>query len=623
MSSRYPRPREDRLLEAPSSRNAQGLFSPSACVFVGNLNTSIPPEQLEKDLKTCFSFLGPCHPKIKQDKKKGLPGAFIQFEHVDHALAALELKNQKLHGRTLRIEPSKAKCSAVLGLLSGADITQEDVEFVLANRGPIISKLMAPACIQDQVGPWVCRVKFAYVDDCRDAIKDLQKNEMYYMELLDSGSHQIVHHTGYQQPCPRRSYNAGPARNGNDYRGNSYRGRRYAYGSSRGGRGFSTPSRASFHRRIPLYHGPPDSSFEPNGIPYGNESQVAFYPPLYHPAVYDKPPFMIPPQPDFSNPPPVVPPSSLPCIVHSQPVYPPEHMWCGPYPPSNGVISTPSSIYSQPSGYFSTPSFTGVYPATPEHSIPPVNINTALPPASTDVPVEPEETSQSPEPVVPQTPETESVSGEESGGDDYIAKLLDRTNPEKAPSLVRINGSNDAHEESRTEEQPVANDRRSSSLIPVLDSVPEFASEEESVNDAQHTDNIVNSTGASTTDPEESNDDSSTVQGVQKTPSHISSKCDSSRTPHQMHDSHDRTAVVPGIPWMPKSKLKGYVKGEAKRLGIDINESDLEEVVEEMAQEMPEKKQETPQISYPDSGSDGSLGSRSPSISRSCSSLSA
>lgn len=35
MSDMYPRPREDRLLEVPSSRNAQGLFFPGACIFVG------------------------------------------------------------------------------------------------------------------------------------------------------------------------------------------------------------------------------------------------------------------------------------------------------------------------------------------------------------------------------------------------------------------------------------------------------------------------------------------------------------------------------------------------------------------------------------------------------------
>lgn len=45
-----------------------------------SLNTNIPNEQLERDLKTLFSSLGPCYPKIKQDKKKGLPGAFVQFE---------------------------------------------------------------------------------------------------------------------------------------------------------------------------------------------------------------------------------------------------------------------------------------------------------------------------------------------------------------------------------------------------------------------------------------------------------------------------------------------------------------------------------------------------------------
>lgn len=35
---------------------------------------------MTEDLKTAFTVYGPCHVKIKQDKKKGLPGAFVQFE---------------------------------------------------------------------------------------------------------------------------------------------------------------------------------------------------------------------------------------------------------------------------------------------------------------------------------------------------------------------------------------------------------------------------------------------------------------------------------------------------------------------------------------------------------------
>lgn len=104
VSSTEPKcPRGDRLQEEPSAKNAQGLFPPEACIFVGkyvirrsesstglsangcrSLSTKVPTETLAEDLKSVFTGFGACHVKIKQDKKKGLPGAFVQFEVSFH-----------------------------------------------------------------------------------------------------------------------------------------------------------------------------------------------------------------------------------------------------------------------------------------------------------------------------------------------------------------------------------------------------------------------------------------------------------------------------------------------------------------------------------------------------------
>lgn len=45
-----------------------------------SLSTKVPLEQLAGDLEALFSRFGPCYVKIKQGKKKDLPGAFVQFE---------------------------------------------------------------------------------------------------------------------------------------------------------------------------------------------------------------------------------------------------------------------------------------------------------------------------------------------------------------------------------------------------------------------------------------------------------------------------------------------------------------------------------------------------------------
>jgi hypothetical protein len=94
-----------------------------------SLSTKVAAEEMTEDLKTAFAVYGPCHVKIKQDKKKGLPGAFVQFEvsqlivfpyppdilisspqKVEHANAALDPNERiALHDRWLRIERAKGR----------------------------------------------------------------------------------------------------------------------------------------------------------------------------------------------------------------------------------------------------------------------------------------------------------------------------------------------------------------------------------------------------------------------------------------------------------------------------------------------------------------------------------
>lgn len=54
-----------------------------------SLSTKVPTETLAEDLKSEFTQFGACHVKIKQDKKKGLPGAFVQFEVSVHSVVPM------------------------------------------------------------------------------------------------------------------------------------------------------------------------------------------------------------------------------------------------------------------------------------------------------------------------------------------------------------------------------------------------------------------------------------------------------------------------------------------------------------------------------------------------------
>ncbi|KAF7717267.1 Uncharacterized protein PECH_007545 [Penicillium ucsense] len=175
-------PRSDRLQEEPSGKNAQGLFPPAACIFVGNLSTRVSPDALVEELEFLFSEFGPCHVKIKQDRKKGLPGAFVQYERVEDAEAALACEEPAFcYGRMLRLEKAKAQRVACLGLRSLQPVTNQDVVDVMANRGTLEDCTIESQ--QTGLGKWtdVAKITFAYVDDYRDAIKDFHKDEKFYL----------------------------------------------------------------------------------------------------------------------------------------------------------------------------------------------------------------------------------------------------------------------------------------------------------------------------------------------------------------------------------------------------------------------------------------------------------
>ncbi|KAJ5118611.1 hypothetical protein N7526_010248 [Penicillium atrosanguineum] len=314
VGTQYAR-RGDRMQEEPSAKNAQGLFSPDACIFIGNLSTKVPAEQLAEDLKRVFLQFGPCHVKIKQDKKRNLPGAFVQFERVEDANAALECdQSTELHGRYLRVEKAKGRRTALLGFRSGAPISEQEVLSVLGGRGV----LEAWTTESHQSGNWfsnVGKVTFAYVDDCKDAIRHFSKDHTYYLSLLDMDGSPLKPGSGpTSEPPQTKPYNLHQSFRGNHpQRGFNGRGG-HRNGPPRGGyRGYSRYRNSQYHQE----------NMHPRGgmvheIPYGD-----------HPPFYPHPP----PNNGFASP---------PFIIHGQPI-PSFHM-----PNYSEGYFSPDLGYSEP-----------------------------------------------------------------------------------------------------------------------------------------------------------------------------------------------------------------------------------------------------------------------------------
>ncbi|KAJ5548729.1 hypothetical protein N7513_005963 [Penicillium frequentans] len=556
--NKYPR-RGDRLQEEPSAKNAQGLFPPDAS------------EEMTEDLKTAFAVYGPCHVKIKQDKKKGLPGAFVQFEKVEHANAALDPNERiALHDRWLRVERAKGRRTACLGLRSGAPITDQDVSSALGDRGHLEVYCIESYPTGPQTWTFICKVTFAYVDDCRDAIKYFQKDSKYYLSLLDMEGSPLIPNMGRGLPLRTRPHSSSqPARNNNH---NGYRyNKPYRNGANKGGyRGFSKYHNPPFqlenipashlhgelppsHLRgdLPLPHlrgGFPGPHYWVNGMPYNNERHPSFYyPPPQHPNDgFHNHPFIVNSQPRYDHPHLLPSPDIYntgipggPLIINGQPQYGDNspavyHEFLAP----DGVgLSPPASVTSQPGSYFTPQPYTEPYPAHQEYLAPPhVQVKVTLPP------IKPEET------------ERKAIENE------GIEKLLEPERLEKPPKLIRVyesdTESNDDEEQDKCSAQK-SESGETSHLIPALNTVRE---EDGNLDVEGHE--------IQTTEPT-SNSEPPSCQV--STPSHASSRSRSCSPPY---------------------RIAFHVRSQLVELESDLGEAAIQEVILSLKRELKLKKQE-------------------------------
>ncbi|CAG8208305.1 unnamed protein product [Penicillium nalgiovense] len=275
------RPREDRLNQKATKGNAQGLFLPDCCVFVGNLSVKVSPEKLEEDLTGMISAFGRCHVKIKLSQGlKKLPVGFVQFEDTKAANSALKQNgNLMLHNRVLRLESSKARRTANFGYLSDAPIEQQEVIDALKGRGSLESISIEHFVTPEGVNSTFGLVTFAYPDDYADALQHFQNNSEYYMTRSNMDPNNDSQLPQDYPPAGHRPSNQPPPNRGNQQRYNNGRRsyhRPWHSGSNNNNRGGfrNAPGPAPRHQNTPFANHGHSQSFNGQGhSPHGSFPQ--------------------------------------------------------------------------------------------------------------------------------------------------------------------------------------------------------------------------------------------------------------------------------------------------------------------------------------------------------------
>ncbi|KIW94955.1 uncharacterized protein Z519_04935 [Cladophialophora bantiana CBS 173.52] len=170
-------PRPDRVNQVPTAANAQGLYPPTALIFVANLSKHRSEDQLEIACHQAFDTYGPNHVKIRRDKNHH-PNAFVQFQKDEDANAAVAgAYGLIIDGRKIRIEQAKAERAVIISKTDGTMVTEAETRGMLERYGPL--ELIAPTNMANRHhggsgnGMYV---RFAYYLDCRDALKFFQNH---------------------------------------------------------------------------------------------------------------------------------------------------------------------------------------------------------------------------------------------------------------------------------------------------------------------------------------------------------------------------------------------------------------------------------------------------------------
>ncbi|KAJ5397144.1 hypothetical protein N7509_005257 [Penicillium cosmopolitanum] len=346
----HPR-QQSRLREPPSSKNAQGIFPPDACLFIGNLCSKTHKEQQEREIEQDFGVFGKCYAKVKIDKGTALHGAFVQFERVEDAQKVLDRDAQgrpiHLNGRTLESSEPKDNLTipgtARLSLQSGAPITEEEARKVLGPSGPLEGMCLDknPPLSSDSTA--TCLATFTFVEDYNDAVKNFVRDSKYLLKKTQYEGNPFSN-GGTPGPEPHKPHPSQAAHERGRYNGHGHhRNGPVNYGGN--GRGFERrfsrdPSRRGSHQSNSSqdyqsqysqdFNQYPDP-FQPYGGPYNPSALNQPTPSRMAPGA----PVFVPGQSNYAP----------PARTYGNP--PPNNMYNGP-PQNNMYNAPPNNMYNGP-----------------------------------------------------------------------------------------------------------------------------------------------------------------------------------------------------------------------------------------------------------------------------------
>ncbi|KAK3336815.1 hypothetical protein B0T19DRAFT_396519 [Cercophora scortea] len=168
-------------------KDAQGIYPPTACVFVANLPEGRDDQALEAAVTRVFSEYGVVYVKIRRDARN-MPFAFCQYTNDEHAKNAVKgARNELILGRACRTEMAKANRNFVVWKRNGGNITVEEARQIVEPYGALNKCEMLPNQVRETMGiSEAVLVEFATFDPTRDFNSAVRHNKDYHIDALES-----------------------------------------------------------------------------------------------------------------------------------------------------------------------------------------------------------------------------------------------------------------------------------------------------------------------------------------------------------------------------------------------------------------------------------------------------
>ncbi|ENH71069.1 Meiotic activator RIM4 [Fusarium oxysporum f. sp. cubense race 1] len=177
----------DAFANIPREFDAQAVYPGDACLFVANLPQHVDDLTLRVSLTKHFGKFGTVFVKVKRDRTRHMPMAFVQYTQIKHAdVAVHQARGDMIHGRPIRVEKCGGNLSYIIFRKDTRPVHADEARSIFSRHGPVkkVEVLNYDAQTRLAVPPSLL-VLYSRFDPKRDVIRDVGPSTPFIIMAFD------------------------------------------------------------------------------------------------------------------------------------------------------------------------------------------------------------------------------------------------------------------------------------------------------------------------------------------------------------------------------------------------------------------------------------------------------